>query len=79
MWIETDYGLFNADRADYFGVQAEDNGGVYNLVMGVHIGNTVHYEVLESDIRKARLREDYLKIRQSLSHVVSLRHTEALV
>lgn len=79
MWIETDYGLFNADRADYFGVQADANGGVYNLVMATHLGDTVHYEILESDKRKARLREDYLKIRQSFSHVVSLRHTEALV
>ena len=79
MWIETKYGLFNADRADYFGIQADDNGGVYNLVMATHLGDTVHYEILESDMRKARLREDYLKIRQSFSHVVSLRHTEALV
>lgn len=79
MWIETKYGLFNTDRADYFGVQADDNGEVYNLVMAIHLGDTVHYEILESDKRKARLREDYLKIRQSFSHVVSLRHTEALV
>ena len=78
MWIETKYGLFNTDRADYIGV--EKDGTSYNLVMGIRADdNNVRYKVLESDVDSSRIRADYIKVRKALSHVVSLRHTEALV